>query len=269
MDQDAPGRRRQRLPRRGPVPARASTRCCPGASCAAREWDAMWADLRRADAGRVARAASTPCAPDHTPRGHGSAAARGRSRRRGLRLPPRRRACLRLRHRGAHRSSSRAQPVLVPDLPARTGRPAGLSAARRPRLAHERRASCRPRPDRASRRGSPTRHRSPGRTVRADHAVAFDEIGPAATGRRPVSTSRRSARDRPRTRAADLVQPRLAPTTTPVIHGEVNARSRGRATRPSASRPRSRMRSRRERRTAPAVDASRYAGSGGAGRRAG
>ena len=105
MDQSVLAGRRQRLPRRGAVPAPDRTRCGRATRCAR----AVAGDVgrpRRADGGgRAHRPDRHRPARAHA-RGDGPPAARGRPRRRGLRLPPYGPAVPGLRDAGPHRRAA-------------------------------------------------------------------------------------------------------------------------------------------------------------------
>ena len=114
------GRHRQRLPRRGAVPA-------PGRPAAAghtlrrSQFEAMWDDLvvLMADGVRTGRIDTVHA--EHTPEAMGRPPRVRRPRGRGLRLPPPGRAVPRLRHTGAHRGARGRNlfwcPRCQPDLP--------------------------------------------------------------------------------------------------------------------------------------------------------
>ena len=116
------GRRRQRLPRRGAVPAPGRPAAARAARCAASRWEAMWDDLVVLMAEGVRTAASTPCGPSTRPeawagrRARTTTAARSTSTAAPASLP-------RVRHRSGP-GAGRPQPVLVPAVPAAGSAPA-------------------------------------------------------------------------------------------------------------------------------------------------
>ena len=139
------GRRRQRLPRRGAVPAPGATRCGRGARCAAGTFEQMWNDLvvLMADGVRLGRIDTVQRRPDP---GATWAGCRARTTHGSPVYVYRRarRALLRLRQPGPDPGAGGPQPVLVPALPAEVPvpGPGGLTArsARLPNRRRERRS---------------------------------------------------------------------------------------------------------------------------------
>ena len=90
----------------------------PGRTLRSGQFRALWDDLVVLMAEGVRTGRIDTVRPEHTPGAMGRPPARGRPRRRGLRLPPPRAAVPGLRVAGAHRRAARAQPLLVPALSA-------------------------------------------------------------------------------------------------------------------------------------------------------
>ena len=91
----------------------------PGNTLRSGQFAALWDDLVELMAEGVRTGRIDTVRPEHTPEAMGRAAARGRPRRRGLRLPARRAAVPRLRRHGPHRGAAGTQPLLVSAMSAR------------------------------------------------------------------------------------------------------------------------------------------------------